>query len=52
MKENKDCIVVSAEMFIVLDELQQIPFLFPCDSFPRYRIIDYHGCQFKTDAVS
>ena len=36
VKENIDPVVVSAEMLVLFDELQKIPFLFPADGFSRH----------------
>ena len=51
MKKNIDCIVVSAEMCIFLDEFQQLPLLLPGDGFSGYGIVDNHRCQLKSKGI-
>lgn len=48
MKENIDCVIISAEMLILSDKPKQIPLLFPGDRFSGYGIIDDYGCQLKS----
>ena len=51
MKQNIYPIIIFAEMPVIPDEFQKIPFLFPCNGLPRHAVVDHHRSHLEVKRV-